>query len=101
MKNIFLKIFSLVVLAFSILFALAFLSGIVLISIYFKDGSFGKILLVDVGLIVVAGVIFLIGWSIYHLILQNITMKEELEDVEETLEHIGGADEKMQTKNPK
>jgi len=101
MKNIFLKIFSLIVLAFSSLFALAFLSGIVLIAIYFKDGSFGKIILVDVGLIIAAGISFLIGWSLYHLIAQNITMKEELEEVEETLEHIGGADEKMQIKNPK
>jgi len=90
MKNIFLKIFSLVVLAFSTLFALAFLSGIVLMAIYFKDGSLGKIILVDIGLIVLAGVFFLIGWSLYHLINQNISMKEELEEVEETLEHISG-----------
>ena len=101
MKNIFLKIFSLVVLAFSTLFALAFLSGIVLMAIYFKDGSLGKIILVDIGLIVLAGVFFLIGWSLYHLINQNISMKEELEEVEETLEHISGENEKMPTKNPK
>lgn len=91
MKNIFLKIFSLVVLSFSSLFSLAFLSGIALIAIYFKDGSFGKIILVDFGLIIAAAISFLIGWSLYHLIMQNITMKEELEDVEKTLEHIGGA----------
>lgn len=98
MKTLFLKIFSLLVLSFSSLIALALLSGVFLVSIYFRGSSLGKIILVDVGLIVAAGISFLIGWSIYHLIVQNITMKEELEDVEETLEHISGEDVKQ---NPK
>lgn len=89
MKTIVLKIFAWVVLGFGIILSLVVIYGMVFLAVYLnKEANLTRLIIFDIGLVLLAVVIFLIFFGIFEFILSHIEMKETISEMCEEVERL-------------
>ena len=83
MKNILLKITAWMVLIWCSISSLAALSFILLIFIFIKDVNKVKLILVDAGLVIAAGLVFIFGLGVFNFITSFVKIKQQFEEIKE------------------
>ena len=67
---------------------MGFLSFIVFLSLYIEEANLAKLILFDLGIIIVALIVFVLGYSLFHLILSFERVEEDTEENKEEIERI-------------
>ena len=91
MKNILLKISAWGILGFASFISLGVLSLIFFLGIYIKEVNPGKLIVLDLGIVIIAIIIFLLGFGLFELLLSFQRVEGEVAETRkeiEDLEHL-------------
>ena len=81
-RNILLKITAWIVLLWCFTLSLGALSLVFVFFILIKDANTIKMVFVDVGLVVIAGLIFVVGLGFFEFITSFVHVEEQIEEIE-------------------
>lgn len=82
-RNILLKITAWIILLWCFTLSLAFLSLIFVIFILIKDANVVKMIFVDIGLVVIAVLVFIVGLGFFEFVTSFVHVEEEIEEISE------------------